>query len=218
VVEAQHTASTMRLVDSLEEQTILESILEESKPPLPPAARTLHYLLATPFRYRPHHGSRFRAALEAGVWYGAEVLRTALAEKSYWRLRFLLDSPGTPELRPVPHTAFTAAVRTAAAIDLTRAPFVRERAVWTDPSSYLGTQALAASAREARLQLIRYQSVRDPEHAACAAILTPLVFGRGKPRSQETWFIAASRVRVRCARDERGGATWEFTAGQLLGS
>ena len=207
----------MRLVDSLEEQSILESILEESKPPLPTAARTLHYLLATPFRYRPHHGSRFRAPLESGVWYGAEALRTALAEKSYWRLCFLLDSPGTPGLRPVPHTAFTAAVRTAAALDLTRAPFARDRAVWTDPASYRGTQALAAVAREARLQIIRYESVRDPERAACAAALTPLVFGRGRPRSQETWFIAASRERVRCAPDERGGPTWEFIAEQLLG-
>src|SRR5689334_14935039 len=117
VVEAQHTPPTMRLVDSLEEQANLESTLEESKPPLPDAAQDMHYLLATPFRYRPHFGSRFRAALQAGVWYGAEVLRTALAEKSYWRLRFLLDSPGTPALKAVPHTAFRATARTAAALD-----------------------------------------------------------------------------------------------------
>src|SRR5205823_11035591 len=50
VVEAQHTASTMRLTDSLEEQASLDLVLEESKPALPPAARRLHYLLATPFR------------------------------------------------------------------------------------------------------------------------------------------------------------------------
>src|SRR2546430_10082011 len=75
----------MRLADSLEEQAALELLLEASKPPLPPAVRRLHYLLATPFRYRPHLGSRFRAAFDAGVWYGAEALRTALAEKSYWR-------------------------------------------------------------------------------------------------------------------------------------
>jgi hypothetical protein len=217
VVEAQYTASTMRLVDSLEEQTVLEATLEESKPPLPPAAAALHYLLATPFRYRPHLGSRFRAPLEAGVWYGAEVLRTALAEKSYWRLRFLLDAPQTPDLKPVPHTAFTAAVRTSAALDLMRAPFSRERSVWTDRSSYARTQALAALAREGQVEIIRYESVRDPEHAACAAVLTPVVFGRGRPRTPETWFIAASRERVRCARDERGGATWEFSAQELLG-
>jgi len=144
-------------------------------------------------------------------------LRTALAEKSYWRLRFLLDAPGTPDLKPVPHTAFQAAVRTGAALDLTRAPLAREQAVWAHRSSYEGTQALATAARAAQIQLIRYQSVRDPEHAACAAALDPAVFGRGKPRAQETWFIAASRARVRCARDERGGATWEFSGEQLLG-
>jgi RES domain len=216
VVEAQHTASTMRLADSLEEQAALELILEESKPPLPPAVAGLHYLLATPFRYRPHLGSRFRAAFDAGVWYGAEALRTALAEKSFWRLRFLLDSPGTPDLKPVPHTAFRAAVRTASALDLTLAPLVRERSSWTSRTSYSATQALAVTARAAGMAVIRYESVRDPEHAACAAVLDPAAFGRGRPRSQESWFIAAARERVRCARDERGGATWEFTAAQLL--
>jgi hypothetical protein len=218
VVEAQHTASTMRLVDSLDEQAVLEQILEDSKPQLPAAVRKLHYLLATPFRYRPHLGSRFRAALDAGVWYGAEVLRTALAEKSYWRLRFLLDSPGTPDLKAVPHTAFRAAVRSGAALDLTREPLLRDRAVWTHRTSYAATQVLASGAREARIQIIRYESVRDPDGAACAAVLDPAAFGRGKPRSQETWFIAASRARVRCARQERDGATWEFTNEQLLGT
>src|SRR5256886_14479719 len=84
----------MRLADSLEEQAALELLLEASKPPLPPAVRRLHYLLATPFRYRPHLGSRFRAAFDAGVWYGAEALRTALAEKSYWRVGLPPPSPG----------------------------------------------------------------------------------------------------------------------------
>ena len=217
MVEAQHIASTMRLVDSLEEQATLELVLEESKPPFPKEVARLHYLLATPFRYRPHLGSRFRAAFEAGVFYGAELLRTALAEKSYWRLRFLLDSPETPDLKPVPHTAFRVAVRSAAALDLTLEPFLRERTLWTSRANYAPTQALAASAREAGIELIRYESVRDPERGACAALLSPAAFSRGKPLAQETWFIAASRERVRCARDERGGATFEFTREQLLG-
>jgi hypothetical protein len=215
-VEAQHTASTMRLADSLDEQATLEAILEASKPPLPPEVGALHYLLATPFRYRPQLGSRFRAAFDAGVWYGAEVLRTALAEKSYWRLRFLLDAPGTPDLKAVPHTVFRAAVRSAAALDLTAAPFVRARATWTARSSYAETQAFAALARTARVALIRYESVRDPQHAACAAVLEPAAFSAPRPRGAETWFIAAGRERVRCAREARGGPTWEFTSAQLL--
>ena len=207
----------MRLVDSLDEQGTLEAILEASKPKLPEAARSLHYLLGTPFRYRPHAGSRFRSAFEAGVWYGAEELRTALAEKSYWRLRFLTDSPGTPELKPVPHTAFRAHVRTRAALDLTRAPFAAEHARWSSPVSYVHTQQLATAARAAAIELIRYQSVRDPQHAACAAVLDPVIFGRSKPRAQQTWFIAAARERVRCALDERSGATFEFSRVELTG-
>jgi hypothetical protein len=206
----------MRLVDSLADQAVLESVLEESKPKLPAGADRLHYLLATPFRYRPHSGSRFRAAFDAGVWYGAEQLRTALAEKSYWRLRFLLDSPATPEIGPVPHTAFTASIR-GLAVDLTARPFVRDRVVWTDRTSYAQTQAFAAVAREAAVEAIRYESVRDPEHAACAAALTPSAFQRPNPRRQQTWFIVAARTRVRCALDFRSGEGWEFNASQLLG-
>ena len=83
--------------------------------------------------------------------------------------------------------------------------------------SYARTQELATAARAAAIELIRYESARDPEHAACAAVLDAVVFGRGKPRSQQTWFIAAGRERVRCALDERNGATFEFSRAQLAG-
>ncbi|MBS0580972.1 MAG: RES family NAD+ phosphorylase [Proteobacteria bacterium] len=206
----------MRLTDSLEEQATLEAVLEASKPALPESVRGLHYLLATPFRYRPRAGSRFRNAFAAGVWYGAEALRTALAEKSYWRLRFLLDSPGTPELKPVGHTAFRVRVRTRAALDLTRAPFAAERSAWTSPVSYARTQALAVAARTAGIELIRYESVRDPGHAACAAVLSAKVFGRSQPREQQEWFIAAGRERVRCAPAARAaGDSVEFSRAEL---
>ena len=93
-VEAQHIASTLRLVGSVEEQSLLEGILDRSKPPLPGSAADLHYLLATPFRYTSPIGSRFRAPADAGVWYGAEKERTACAEIGFWRWRFLMDSAG----------------------------------------------------------------------------------------------------------------------------
>ncbi len=205
----------MRLADTLPEQALLEAILEASKPSLPPGTEKLHYLLATPFRYRPRAGSRFRAPFEGGVWYGAEKLRTALAEKSYWRLRFLLDSPATPDLKPVPHTAFNVAVR-GKAIDLTALPLAKDRAQWTHRTDYSATQTLAAAARGAELELIRYESVRDPGHAACVAALLPAVFGRARPKGVETWFIAASRTHVRCVKGARGGETWEFAAADLL--
>jgi hypothetical protein len=135
-----------------------------------------------------------------------------MAEKAYWRLRFLLDSPDTPNLPPVPHTAFVAAAR-ARAIDLTHAPLVRDRVAWTHPTDYARTQSIAAVAREADVHAIRYESVRDPEHAACVVLLTPSGFARVSPRQQQTWFLAAARTHVRCVRDGDG---WEFTRAQLL--
>ena len=73
LVEAQHVVSTLNLVDNLEEQTLLEDILEETKPPVPVDCKHLDYLLSTPFRYRPYpYGSRFRKpGLTHGVWYCA---------------------------------------------------------------------------------------------------------------------------------------------------
>ena len=205
VVEAQHRASTMRLVDTLAEQRALEDLLEAGKPPLPPEAAPLHYLLATPFRYPapPPAGSRFRAIGDAGVWYGASAVVTALAEVAYWRLKFLADSPATPDLPPVPHTVFRAEVAGPALV-LTDAAFARRRAQWEDPASYVATQALARAARHSGVALIRYRSVRDPQHRACTAVLTPKAFRAHDPLEQHGWLIKVTRARV--LAETRNGA------------
>lgn len=217
VVEAQHRASTMRLVDTLDEQGMLEDLLDSSKPPLPPEARHLHYLLATPFRYPapPPAGSRFRAIGDAGVWYGADVVETALAEVAYWRLRFLADSPGTPELPPVPHTAFRASVG-GTGIVLTQPPLDRHRRQWEDPASYVATQALAQASREAGIALIRYRSVRDPRHRDAWAVLDARAFRQAQPLEQHTWLIKVTRERV-LAEAGVSGERLAFTAADVGG-
>ena len=80
-VEAQHVAATMRLVDDLEEQALLEQILEDSKPPAPAVPKHQHYLLWTPFRYRSPVASRFR---RGGDWVALGAYQ-ALASSSYSR-------------------------------------------------------------------------------------------------------------------------------------
>src|SRR4051812_35123553 len=197
VIEAQHRVPTMRLVDTLDEQRVLEDLLDASKPPMPAEAAKLHYLLATPFRYPapPPVGSRFRAIGDPGVWYGADVVQTALAEVAYWRLRFLADSPATPDLLPVPHTAFRASIA-GSAIELQQPPFDRQRKNWEDPAGYDATQALARTAREADVALIRYRSVRDPEHRAALAVLTPQAFRKIEPLEQHTWLLKVGRAQV----------------------
>ena len=113
-VEAQHIVSTLRLVDTPAEQSLLEQLLEGSKPPLPSSASRLHYLLATPFRYHPlRSGSRFRGPTDPGVFYGGECARTTCAELGYWRWKFLQDAVGLERLEPTAHTAFRVKLATS---------------------------------------------------------------------------------------------------------
>jgi hypothetical protein len=197
-VEAQHIASTRRLVDSLAEQALLEQILDASKPP---ALEKLHYLLSTPFRYPPwQRGSRFRSPADPGVFYAAEERRTACAELGYWRWRFVTDSRGLSELGPAPQTLFQVRIE-ALAVDLRARPFVRRAGKWTDPHSYQATQAFALTARAAGVPIIRYESVRDPAKGGCAAILDPGAFAKAAPLSQQTWLLTVTRNTSTWQRD-----------------
>lgn len=214
VVEHQHTASTRKVVDSLDEQGVLEDILEESKPRYPAAAAHLHYLLKTPFRYFPPatHGSRFRRAFDGrGVFYCAEAIRTALAEFSYWRRRFIGASPGTPLPRNQESlTVFSVAYATPRLIDLTMSPFDRDRPVWTHPHDYAATQSLADEARRADIEAIRYESVRDPEHGINLALLAPGAFTRKTPTAQQTWYLYLGESEANCVRAGRPGEAFTF--------
>ncbi|MCC5793644.1 MAG: RES family NAD+ phosphorylase [Chromatiales bacterium] len=209
LVEAQHIAATMKLVDTRSEQDMLEALLESAKPTGPAEAARLHYLLATPFRYpaRPG-GTRFRGEADAGVFYGAGSVRTAAAELGYWRWKFLRDAVNLERLHPVAHTAFRADIAIAT-VDLRQRPFTRDAARWQHPQDYGATQAFARIAREAGVGAIRYRSVRDPQPGWCIALLTPRGFAGNRPRGgMQTWFLAVSRQAVSWRRE---GEAWEFS-------
>jgi hypothetical protein len=204
LVEAQHVAATMKLVDDQREQDVLEALLDASKPRLPAGTLELDYLLATPFRSPTRrYGSRFRAPADPGVFYGAESIHTASAEVGYWRWVFLKDAVELERLEPVAHTAFSASVATTA-IDLRAGPFDVDTAAWVHPSDYSRTQAFARVARSASVGAIVYQSVRSPEAAWCIALLSPSAFAARKPGSRrETWYLAVSQSQVTW-RSQRG--------------
>jgi RES domain len=193
LVEAQHHVSTLKLVDTLDEQQQLEGLIEGSKPLLPPECRHLHYLLSTPFRYGAIYptGSRFRrAGMTAGVFYAAQAPETAAAEITFHRLLFFAESPGTPwPTNPAEYTAFAAEYRTTKAIDLTRGRFRGKSAAWSHPTDYSHCQALAEAGRIASIEVIQYRSVRDPKHGMSLALLSCRAFAKREPVSLQTWRI-----------------------------
>jgi len=217
VVEAQHQVSTRKLVDSTEEQILLEEMIDHVKPPDMTNGR-IHYLLFTPFRYPPlPHGSRFGGRHERGIWYGSLEIRSAFAEVAYYRLLFLEASRADLGTVSTALTAFTTTMRTLRGIDLTKAPFDKYRSRIASPVRYDSTQPLGADMRAGGVEAFTYPSARDAEGGTNVAAFVPSVFGKAKPRLLETWHCAASRERVDLTQgDYFRRRRFEFLRGQFL--
>ena len=194
----------MKLADTLPEQHLLESILDVTKPPIPPECEHLHYLLSTPFRYGAPYpaGSRFRrAGLTPGVFYASTSAATAVAEMAFHRLLFYADSPETPWPADAgDYTAFSTRFRTRAALDLTRPPFEAERARWTHPTEYAPCQTLADAAREAAVDVLRYPSARDAA-GVNVALLACRAFSVREPIERQTWRLGLNAHGARALCD-----------------
>lgn len=204
LVEAQHMVSTMKLVDGTAEQSILEDILEETKPPVPEECRHLDYLLSTPFRYRPYpYGSRFRrAGLTPGVWYGAEHPETAAAEMVFYRFLFYAESPDTPfPDDAAEYTAFAASIATPFAIDLMTGPLAEGEPRWAHLTAYGPCQDLADTARVIGTEVIRYMSVRDADRRANLAVLSCRAFADAHPVERQTWRIRIGQTGAQALRE-----------------
>jgi hypothetical protein len=204
LVEAQHRVSTMKLVDTLPEQHLLESIVDLTKPAVQPDCEPLHYLLSTPFRYGAPYpeGSRFRrAGLTPGVFYASSGVTTAVAEMAFHRLLFYADSPATPWPADAgDYTAFSSRFRTRAGLDLSVAPFNSERARWAHPTDYGPCQTLADTAREAGVQVLRYAAARD-KGGVNVALLTCRAFAVRDPVERQTWRLGLNAHGVRAVCD-----------------
>lgn len=204
LVEAQHYVSTMKIADTLDDQALLESLIEATKPIYPPDCAHLHVLLKTPFRYGAVYpnGSRFRrAGRTLGVYYASIEPKTAVAELAFYRLLFFVEAPGLPwPNNPAEYSAFSVNIATQRLLDLTAPPMIAFEAQWTHPTDYSACQALADAARGSAVEAIRYESVRDPERGRNLAILTCSVFEGRMPFDQQTWRIRLSQtgIQARC--------------------
>lgn len=201
VVEDQHVSSTFKLVDTVEEHDLLESLLDEAKPPPPGVEERagLHYLLFTPFRYPPlRHGSRFGRRFERGLWYGSVRIDTALAEHAYYLFLFIEGT--TADLLPLDlrRLAFPARIATSRGVDLTRSQFLKHQDQLTHKSNYAATQELGATMRDSGVEAIIYTSARDPRQGLNLALFSPRAFAcREVPAdTQQTWAVTIASDRV----------------------
>lgn len=189
----------MTLVDTLQEQALLEQVLDASKPRVPRECEHLHYLLSTPFRYLPPSptGSRFRrAGFTAGVFYASLLPETAVAEMAFRRLLFYAESPATPwPSNAGDYTAFAVRFTAGKGVDLTRPPFDRDAHLWTDPADYSACQVLAETARTVGVIAIRYQSARAAGQNV--ALLSCAAFASKAPLEWQSWRIHIGPMGVR---------------------
>lgn len=217
MVEAQHRISTDRLADEIAEQDVLERLIEEAKPAMPLAARGLHHLLGTPFRYGYAKATRFRRAGERpGIFYGSDTQRTAVAEAAYWYMRFFAAAPGSR----LPSTTqerlvYSVPVKVDRALDLTEPPLVVARAKWTDPEDYEPCQQLAQQARAIGAQLIRYESVRDAPAGRNAALFDPSAFQKPVPATAGSWHFRFTGNKLTAFAAAPSGERHDFTFEQF---
>lgn len=208
VVESQQRISTRQLVDSDAEHLLLEALIEDSKPPFPTEANGYDFLLLSPFRYPPlRNGSRFGRPDEPSLWYGSELIETALAEMAYYRLLFFEGTAAELLPNQIPMSAFRVAARSNAAVDLTAPPFVDHLETIASKTNYVETQRLGSAMRLDGVDFFRFPSARDPQRRANVALFTPRAFAMTAPLDPPTtWTCTVTGRRdVSWIRDGVGG-------------
>jgi hypothetical protein len=190
LVESQGQVATLQLVDTLEEQALLEELLETSKPRMPPPAEPLHYLLKTPFRYPPlRWGSRFGRRHEPSLFYGALKLETAMAESAFYRFVLWEGMSEPPPSGRIlsEHASFEARFQVQKGVRLQLPPFREHEGELCNPSDYSVCQGLGSAMREAGIEAFEYRSARCQQGGTNVALFAPSAFTEKRPRNLMPW-------------------------------
>lgn len=195
VVENQEYIATRALVDTNDEHDLLESMLEQSKPPMPADCSADDYLLCTPFRYPPlRDGTRFGKVTERSPFYGSEGLKSALAEKAHRIAQFDQHTSATLPNRNLNFTSFKFAAKASSCLDLLKPPFDTHKAQIHDPNSYVVSQALGTEMRGCGVQACVFESTRCPP-ARNIAIFDPSIF-TGKSFEHQQWSCLIGQMEI----------------------
>ncbi len=199
VVEAQHVVATRKLVDSDEEQAILEDLIDSAKPPKPydEECQSYHYLIWTPFRYPPlPFGSRLGSPDRRGLWYGSKEIETAFAEKAYYTFLFRSGSRTDFGIFDAAITVFRAAVSSSACADMTRPPFGKFESELASPVSYAASQSVGSGLRDRDAEVICFRSARCLDRGHNVAVMKISAFQESRPQDDSSWFCVSSEKTV----------------------
>lgn len=203
VVESQFVSSTRKLVDSEDEQSRLEALIDGVKPPVPAAVAPLglHYLLSTPFRHPPlRYGSRFGRRSEPGIFYASKEEETCLAEIAYYRFVFLMGTTASLPLIETQLTAFKVSLRAARGVDLTEGSFDRYASRISSKTDYAATQRLGADMRADGVEVALYLSARATLRGTNVAVFAPTAFGARQPVETHEWWCTTDGDKVELRR------------------
>lgn len=199
LVESQEQIATTGLVDTLDEQDLLERLLEQSKPPLKAETEKLHYLLSTPFRYPPlKHGSRFGNRFEPSLFYGSSNLQTTLTEAAYYRFVFWqgMNTPPPSKVFKTQHTLFAVNYATKQGLQLHAPPFKLYQTQLTDPADYGATQQLGSAMRNHGIEAFEFSSARDHNSGINVALIRPTALAAKRPTYTEPWLCETRETTV----------------------
>ena len=82
------------------------------------------------------------------------------------------------------------------AVDSRAQPFAAQAQHFLDPVHHEYCQAFGVLVREAKVDAIVYQSVRDQDSGACVAVMTPSAFAQKEPIGPETWHLTVTLKHV----------------------
>lgn len=207
IVESQQQIATTRIVDTLEEQAILESLLEATKPPLLAHSKHLHYLFSTPFRYPPlKHGSRFGSRYYPSLLYGSKTVETVLIECSYYRFLFWTGMTVPPKTKKfiTEHTLFAGRYYSEQGLCLQNIPFSEHSNLLRDAANYADTQLFGLAMRKSGIEAFEYSSARDSNQGVNIALFTADALIVNEPLYKSQWICSTSANNVRfVSREDR---------------
>ena len=200
--------SLSKITDTNGELELVESAIRRQRDLFDQRFRDLHPLLQMPFLAKSYPGgSRFRGDFDPGVFYCADTVQTAAAERGYHHHIFVKSSPELLNSGATPFTFFTVKIAMNC-VDVRKPPFSKSPELFNNKNSYIDSQRFASLVRLSGVPGIKYSSVRNPSAGSCVAMLSPIGFVSKQPTSwDENWLCIADSKGARWLNESSRIAT-----------